>query len=158
VIRSRLSTWVCAGVTKSVDFAVEHEAGSAQKPSACVGAAAQKPSRRRTLTKTDRRGRLGKRIAELRAIFFAAALGEDATDLSPMKRLMVAEAAELKALAELARGQFMRGTSVASLDDVIRAERRADQAVRALGISEAKRKPSSPLAAHFARPAKAAGA
>jgi hypothetical protein len=108
-----------------------------------------KRDRRLTLTKIDKRGRFGKRIAELRAIFIAA-LGDEA-ELSAMKRLRVEEAAQLKALAEQARGDFMRDGR-GTLDDIVRCERKADQVVRTLGIGEAKRKPSSPLVAHFSRP------
>ena len=67
-----------------------------------------------------------------------------------MRRLMVAEAAELKAVAELARGDYMRGNARGSLDDIVRLERRAEQAVRALGIIEAKRKPRRSLLARLA--------
>jgi hypothetical protein len=114
-----------------------------------------KRDRRLTLTRIDKRGRLGKRIAELKAIFIAA-LG-DGAELSAMKRLRVEEAAQLKALAEQTRGDFMRDGR-GTLDDIVRCERKADQAVRALGLSEAERRPPSPLAAHFAQPAKAARA
>jgi hypothetical protein len=95
-----------------------------------------KRDRKLTLTKVDKRGRFGKRVAELKAIFIAA-LGDEA-GLSAMKRLRVEKAAQLTAIAELARGDFMRdGTG--TLDDIVRCERKADQAVRSLGISEAKR-------------------
>ena len=74
-----------------------------------------------------------------------------------MKHLKVEETAQLKALAEQTRGDFMRDGR-GTLDDIVRCERKADQAVRALGLSEAKRRPSSPLAAHFSQPAKGTGA
>jgi hypothetical protein len=138
-----------------VNFALERLTDSAPKIAAFGDVNAPKRDRRLTLTRIDKRGRLGKRIAELRAIFIAA-LGEEA-ELSAMKRLRVEEAAQLKALAEQPRGDFMRDGR-GTLDDIVRCERKADQAVRALGLSEAKRKPPSPLAAHFAQPVKAAGA
>jgi hypothetical protein len=128
-----------------VDFAVEYDADSAPKLVARVGASAPKRVRRRTLTKVDRRGRLGRRIAELAAIY-TAALGAD--ELSPMRRLRVAEAAELKAVAELARGDYMRGDARGSLDDIVRLERRAEQAVKALGIIDAA-KPKPPTLAEY---------
>ena len=106
-----------------------------------------KRDRRLTLTMVDKRGRLGKRIAELTAMFAAAVGGEQ----TPMRKMKVEKAAQLTAIAELARGDFMRDAT-GTLDDIVRLERKADQAVRALGISEAKPKPTSPLAAHFARP------
>jgi hypothetical protein len=113
-----------------------------------------KRDRRLTLTKIDRRGRLGKRIAELTEMF-AAAGGE----LTPMRKLKVDKAAQLTAISELARGDFMRD-GVGTLDDIVRLERKADQAVRALGIAERDPRPksTSPLAAHFAGPPKAVGA
>lgn len=108
---------------------------------------APKRDRRLTLTKIDKRGRLGKRIAELTAMF-AAAAGDEQT---PMRKMKVEKAAQLTAIAELARGDFMRDAQ-GTLDDVVRVERKADQAVRALGIVEGKPKPASPLAEHFSRP------
>jgi hypothetical protein len=100
-------------------------------------AVAPKRDRRLTLTKIDRRGRLGKRVAELTAMF-AAALGDEQT---PMRKLKVEKAAQLTALAELARGDFMRDAK-GTLDDIVRLERKADQAVRSLGIVE--RPPETP--------------
>ena len=93
-----------------------------------------KRDRRLTLTKIDKRGRLGKRIAELTEMF-AAAIG---VDLTPMCNLKVEKAAQLTAIAESARGDFMR-EGKGTLDDIVRLERKADQAVRALGIVEAPR-------------------
>jgi hypothetical protein len=111
-----------------------------------------KRDRRLTLTKIDKRGRLGKRIAELTEIFAAAIGGE----LTPWRKLKVEKAAQLTAIAELARGDFMRDDK-GTLDDIVRCERKADQAVRALGISEATSpKPTSPLVEHFSRPARSA--
>jgi hypothetical protein len=108
---------------------------------------APKRDRRLTLTKIDRRGRLGKRVAELVALFSAAVGGEQ----TPMRKLKVEKAAQLTAIAELARGAYMRDAQ-GTLDDIVRLERKADQAVRTIGISEAKPRPTSPLAEHFARP------
>jgi hypothetical protein len=87
------------------------------------------------LTRVDRRTALGKRIAELTSIY-SAALGS--ADLSEMKRLRIGEAVQLNALAELARGNYMRDSN-GSLDDVVRVERRASAAERALGIDERPR-------------------
>src|ERR1700722_5660173 len=85
-------------------------------------------SRAQALTRVDRRLPLGRRIEALKTIYFEALGG--AEGLSPMKRLRVYQAAQLKARAEKARGSFMRD-SIGSLDDVMVAERRADIAVRA---------------------------
>ena len=91
----------------------------------------RKRDRRRTLTRIDRRSRLGKRIDEL-TILFAGALGGE---LSPVRKLRIERAAQLSALAEQARGDHMRnqGTS-----DIVRLERAAAAALRALGDLEPK--------------------
>ena len=96
---------------------------------------APKRDRRLTLTKIDKRGRLGKRVAELTAMFAAAVGGEQ----TPMRKLKVDKAAELTALSELARGDFMRDGK-GTLDDIVRLERKADQAVRSLDLNDAKPK------------------
>jgi len=107
-------------------------------------------SRAMTLTRVDRRGRMGKRIDELRGIYVAALGGPDG--LSPIRRMRVAEAAELKALAEMTRGDYLR-TGSGVLDDIVRIERKASAAERALGIVEkAEPQSESPLVAHFSRP------
>jgi hypothetical protein len=111
------------------------------------GDPAPKRDRRRRLTKIDKRLPLGKRIVELTTMFTAAIGGE----LTPMRRLAIEKAAQLTALAEQVRGTFMRD-AVGTLDDIVRLERKADQVVRSLGLTETKRKPASPLAAHFSRP------
>jgi hypothetical protein len=128
---------------------------SASQPSADVSplpskqttTVAPKRDRRLTLTKIDRRGRLGKRVAELTEMFATAVGGE----LTAMRKMKVDKAAQLTALTELARGDFMRDGK-GTLDDIVRLERKADQAVRSLGLTETKRRQSSPLAAHFSRP------
>jgi hypothetical protein len=97
-------------------------------------AIAPKRDRRLTLTRIDRRGRLGKRVAELTAMFAGAVGGEQ----TPMRKLKVEKAAQLTAIAELARGDFMRDAK-GTLDDIVRLERKADQAVRALGLAEETR-------------------
>jgi hypothetical protein len=103
------------------------------------GASAPKRDRRLTLTRIDRRGRLGKRIAELTAMFAAAVGGE----VTPMRKLKVEKASHLTAIAELARCAFMRDGK-GTLDDIVRLERKADQAVRLLGITD-EAKPKSRL-------------
>jgi hypothetical protein len=119
-------------------------------PARAVLAASEKPrpavntspkprrSEKIILTGVDKRTALGKRIVELRALFLEALGGSDG--LSPMKRLKVEQAAQLTALAELCRGDFMRD-GAGTLDDLVRLERKADHALRALGIVEAAPKP-----------------
>jgi hypothetical protein len=94
-------------------------------------------SRAKRLTTVNRSTRLGKRIDELKALF-TETLGEDA--LTPMRRMRIAEAAELKAGAEVERGKWMRGEARCDLDELVRLERKADQAVRSLGLTDAKPK------------------
>jgi len=89
--------------------------------------------RRRTLTKLDGRLPLGRRFAELIVLFTAAVHGE----MTPMRRLKVERAAQLCALAEQARGDYMRDGR-GSLDDLVRIERKADSSVRAIGLTDAK--------------------
>jgi hypothetical protein len=103
-------------------------------------AVAPKRDRRHTLTKIDRRGRLGKRVAELTAMFAAAVGGEQ----TPMRKLKIDKAAQLTALAELAQGDYARdGKGV--LKDVLLAERRAAAAVKALDLDETRARPKPAL-------------
>ena len=105
-----------------------------------------KRDRRLTLTKIDRRGRLGRRVAELTALFAASISGEP----SPMMRLKIEKAAQLTAIAELARGDFMRDGK-GTLDDIVRLERKADQAVRALGLDEKRVAPKLSVPEYLAQ-------
>ena len=106
------------------------------------GITTPKRSRKRLLTSVDRRSPIGRRIGELTAMF-TAAIGDD---LTPMRKLNVDKAAQLTAIAEKARGDLMRD-AVGTLDDIVRLERKADQAVRALGINQAK--PKAPTLAEM---------
>jgi hypothetical protein len=109
-------------------------------------AVAPKRDRRLTLTKIDRRGRLGKRVAELTAMFAAAVGGEQ----TPMRKLKVERAAQLTALAEFARGDFMRDGK-GTLDDIVRLERKSDQAVRSVGLTDAKPRSKLTVPEYLAR-------
>ena len=111
--------------------------------------APQKRDRSKRLTKIDMRSVLGQRVKELTKAF-SEALG---TEQSILRRMAIERAAQLTAIAEKARGKLMRD-GAGTLDDLVRLERKADQAVRALGISEGKPKPatSNPLVEHFSRP------
>jgi|SRR5271166_3528650 len=104
-----------------------------------------KPRRTRAkrLTTVNRSTRLGKRIDELTALFVSAFPPDE---LTPLKREKIADAAQLKAIAEKARGEWMReGRGTA--EDIVRLERKADHAVRQLGISEGK--PRRPTLAEY---------
>ena len=107
------------------------------------GGPTPKRDRRRTLTKIDKRLPLGKRIAELMALYASAF---PAGELTPLRLERIANASQLQALAEQERGAWMRGEARCNLDELIRAERRAASAVKALGIVEAKPKAESLLA------------
>ncbi len=88
--------------------------------------------RRRTLTRVDRRTSMAKRIAALQNLF-TSALTQSGVELSPVRKLKVEQAAAGLALAEYVRGRYMRdGTG--DLDEVIRAERRADALLRRVGL------------------------
>jgi hypothetical protein len=93
-------------------------------------AIAPKRDRRLRLTKIDRRCRLGRRVAELTAVFADAVGGE----LTAMRRMKVERAAEMTAISELARGDYMRD-GAGNLENILLAERRAAAACRAVGIS-----------------------
>ncbi len=126
----------------SSPIAAQSPAVSAPLAGRLDGVPAPKRDRRLTLTKVDRRSRLGKRITELQAMF----LGEVGGDVTPMRRLRVEKAARLTALAELAQGDYARDGKGA-LKDVLLAERRAAAAVKALGLDEAPPpKPPEPAA------------
>ena len=92
------------------------------------------------LVKLDRRTRLGRRVGELSAHFTKALGGPSA--ISPLLATKIADAAQLKAIAERARADYLGGRKV-SLGHVVRIERRADNAVKALHLPEAKPKPMS---------------
>jgi len=89
-----------------------------------------KRDRKLTLTKVDKRGRFGKRVAELTLMFTDAVGGE----LTAMRRMKVERAAEMTAISELARGDYMRD-GAGNLENILLAERRAAAACRAVGIS-----------------------
>lgn len=129
---------------------LESQPIAAPNESRSAAAESAKPRRSRAivLTRVDRRTVFGKRIAELTAIYTAALGSDDA--LSEMKHLRIGEAAQLKALAELARGNYMRDAN-GSLDDVVRVERKASAAERALGIVERVRDRAPTIAEIAAR-------
>jgi hypothetical protein len=107
-----------------------------------IAVEAPRRSRKRTLTKVNRGSILGKRIDELKALFTEAFAADN---LTPMRREKIGEAAQLKAMAEAERGAWMRGEARCDLDELMRLERRADAAIRAIGITEAKQREPSLL-------------
>jgi hypothetical protein len=75
-----------------------------------------------------------------------------ADEVAPALAVKIAAAAELVALAEQYRGQFMRGESKVPLDDLIRLERLASSAVRSLGLQQ-RAQPQTPSLADYLREA-----
>jgi hypothetical protein len=104
-------------------------------------------SRAKRLTFVNRSTRLGKRIDELRALFESAF---PAGELTPLKREQIGEAAQKKALAEGVRGAWMRGEAKCDLDELVRLERAAVAAVKALGIAEEARAKPPTIADYLA--------
>src|SRR5262245_55730239 len=68
-------------------------------------------------------------------------LGLETIDSVTAARLR--RAAELTAVAEVARANALRGTGDAGLDNLVRLERLAEIAVRRLGIDRTKREPDA---------------
>jgi hypothetical protein len=87
----------------------------------------------------DKRSTLWKRIVELRRLFTEASISAG-FQVTPLRADLVEQAAAARALAEFARGKFMRGEA-SDLDDLLRAERRADSLVRRLGLPAEESKP-----------------
>src|SRR6516225_8329771 len=101
----------------------------------------QRQARYRNVTDIDGRTRSGRRAREL-ARQFEAAIGGDVTD---NQRLAIGRAATLTAVAEDRRMRALAGEPVL-LDDLVRVERLAMQAVRNLGLDK-RREPSGPTLA-----------
>ena len=113
-----------------------------------VAAVRVKRKRRYLPPRIDHRNRIGRRITELEATF-KASLGD--RELTPLLAHLIRQAAELTAMAEEGRARFLRGEHC-QLDDVVRAERRAESAVAALRLRDAPPRAASTLAEHFSRP------
>ena len=108
--------------------------------------AAEAPrSRRRTKADLfDKRTRAWRRRQALVAIFTAAV----ATPITEPMRLKIDTAAELAAIAEHARADYLAGKGVVTLDDLVRVENQAAKAERALGIGRTP-KPHGPSLAEY---------
>jgi hypothetical protein len=98
----------------------------------------RRQARFRKLTDMDGRTRSGRRARELARQFEAALGGADA--LSDGQRLAVARAATLTAISEDKRMRVLAGEHVL-LNDLVRVERLAQQAVRNLGLDQRQREP-----------------
>jgi hypothetical protein len=110
------------------------------------GSTPKRRERRQLLTKVDGRLPLGKRVKRLVELF-SAEFPSDA--LTPLRRDQIYAAAQLQALAEAERGAWMRGEARCDLDELVRLERRAVAAVKALGIEERQASKSAPSLAGY---------
>jgi hypothetical protein len=83
----------------------------------------------------DKRTLLGRRVVALAATF-CARLGEDASD--PILQVQVERAARLVAFSEQLSARALRADPAVCPDDVIRASRAADHAMRRLNLDRHK--------------------
>jgi hypothetical protein len=83
----------------------------------------------------DKRTLLGRRVVELAATF-STRLGEDAGD--PILQVQVERAARLVAYSEVLSARALRADPAICPDDVIRASRAADHAMRRLNLDRHK--------------------
>jgi hypothetical protein len=99
------------------------------------------PGRRRKRPKKlpahafDRRTRMGRRAVQLAATF-SQRLGEDAAD--PILQVQIERAAQLVAYSEVLSARALRADPAVCPDDVIRASRAADHAMRRLNLDRHK--------------------
>jgi hypothetical protein len=93
---------------------------------------------------------LGRRVVELVATF-SRRLGEDASD--PILQVQVERAARLVAFSEQLSARALRADPCVSPDDVIRASRAADHAMRRLQLDRHKTQPQTPTLSDYLRQA-----
>ncbi len=94
----------------------------------------------------DKRTLLGRRVVELIATF-CARLGEDAGD--PVLQVQIERAARLVAFSEQLSARALRADPAVSPDDVIRASRAADHAMRRLQLDRYKAQLTTPTLAQY---------
>jgi hypothetical protein len=105
------------------------------------------PARRRKRPKKlpahafDRRTRMGRRAVQLAATF-GQRLGEDAAD--PILQVQIERAARLVAYSEQLSARALRADPAVCPDDVIRASRAADHAMRRLNLDRHKAQLTTP--------------
>ena len=90
----------------------------------------------------DKRTLVGRRVVELAATF-CARLGEDASD--PILQVQVERAARLVAYSEQLSARALRADPAVCPDDVIRASRAADHAMRRLNLDRHRVRPAPAL-------------
>lgn len=88
------------------------------------------------LVSVSKRGRVGRRLAEIEAQFIEAMGGEAA--LSPVQRERASTAAQLAVAAELARDRFLNGDGTITADDLVRMGNQARIAENRLQLPEKK--------------------
>jgi hypothetical protein len=107
-----------------------------------VTPAKHKPNKRRARVSVDKRFAIGKRIAQLAAVY-AERAGLDASNPDPVLQAAVEKAALLTGLAEQASAGAARADPKVGLDDVVRLNRLADLVVRRLHLDQ-RRRPTAP--------------
>ena len=110
-----------------------------------------KPNKRRARVQIDKRFFLGRRIAQLTAIFAERAGLDDANDPDPMLQAAVEKAARLVALTEDATAKATKADPRVSLDDVVRLSRMSDLAVRRLRLDDRRNTKTQPGLADLLR-------
>jgi hypothetical protein len=100
----------------------------------------KKRNTRKAKVRIDMRFALGRRVKELVATF-RQRLGPDAAD--PIVDVAITQAAEMVALSEQLRAQALRGQDI-SPDQIVRACRASDMAVRRLRLDRHKPPPMQP--------------
>jgi hypothetical protein len=91
----------------------------------------KQPRRKRPMRRIDGRLRVARRVKELTQLF-ASRIGEAAAD--PLVVAAIKRASELRAIAESLRARLLRADPAVSPDDLVRCERLANQAERALRL------------------------
>jgi len=97
------------------------------------------------LVRLDGRTRVARRVAALRRVF-----GDAVGIVTPVVAVRINDAAHLQAIAERSRERFLADDAGVSADDLVRLERKAEAAVKALGIGRAV-KPQGPTLAEYLR-------
>jgi hypothetical protein len=93
----------------------------------------------------DKRTRLGRRRKALVALFSAQVGG----DVPPALAVRITAAAELLALSEHYRAQFLNGEAPIPVDDLIRLERLAHATLRALHLDQRGAKQKQPSLSEY---------
>jgi hypothetical protein len=128
-------------------FAGAEMIATAVKVAPKLGRIRRRKARFRSLSDLDIRTHAGRQAKEL-LTQFTEALGAD--ELSDGMKLFAGRAAVLCALAEDARMRRLSGEAV-NLDDLVRLDRLAANAVRSLGIRTTPTKPATPSLAEYVR-------